>query len=229
MFGIRRFASRQDAGRQLCSHLPDFDPPSTVVVALPRGGVPVGAVMAERFGLPLDVLLIRKIGVPGQPELALGAVSNGNDMQVTVNEDLVAVLGLTADDIQGLAERELPELERRRELYLGRHPSVSLTGKTVIIVDDGVATGATMRSAIKIVRKRNPDRIILALPVAPRSTLRQLQQQADEVVCLQQPDPFISVGYYYSDFGQIDDAMVVDLLRRGDSERELDGTGTGNK
>ncbi|MEX3007220.1 phosphoribosyltransferase [Hoeflea sp. TYP-13] len=225
MFGVGHFRSREDAGHQLCDHMPDIDPLSTVVVALPRGGVPVGAVIAERFRLPLDVLLIRKIGVPGHRELALGAVSDGEKQEITVNEDVAAALRLDSDDIRELAERELPELERRRQLFMRGRPPIPLNGKTVVLADDGVATGATMRSAIRIVRQRQPEHIILALPVAPRSTLAMLRPDVDEVVCLLQPEPFISVGSYFSDFGQVDNLEVVDLLRRCNRNNDNGGKG----
>lgn len=226
MFDKGHFANRQDAGRQLCDRLPRLDPASSVVVALPRGGVPVGAVVAKCFGVALDVLLISKVGLPGRPELALGAVSNGDDIQVTTNTEIADHYGLSVDDVVRLAEREVPELKRRRELYSRGRPPVSLAGKTVIVVDDGVATGATMRAAIKIIRKREPRRILLALPVAPASTLKLLKKDVDQVVCLLQPEPYISVGYYYADFSQVDNGTVIELLR--DCNSGGDGADTQN-
>ncbi len=225
MFGMGHFSSREDAGRQLGDRLPEFDPKSTVVVALPRGGVPVGAAVAERFKLPLAVLLIRKIGVPWQPELAVGAVAYGDELEVTVNEDVAIALGLSRQDIKKMANAELPELKRRREMYLNGRPAISLTGRTAIIIDDGVATGATMRAAIRIVKQRHPERIILALPVASRSTLARLQSEVDEVVCLLVPEPFSSVGSYYSRFGQVDNLEVVELLNRCNRESDSEGVG----
>lgn len=208
------FEDREDAGRQLAQRLGAFDLRDAVIVALPRGGLPVAAPIAARFRLPIDVLLIRKVGVPGHRELAVGAVSDGQDMQITVNQDIAESLNLSQEDIVELAERELPELERRRHLYFGDLAPELLTGRTAIVVDDGVATGATARAALRLVRQRRPKQIILALPVAPASSLAGLGAEADAVVCLHQPEPFLSVGNHYRDFGQVDDQAVTDILHR---------------
>jgi putative phosphoribosyl transferase len=208
------FEDRQDAGQQLAQRLAAFDLGDAVVVALPRGGLPVAAPIAARFRLPIDVLLIRKVGVPGQRELAVGAVSDGQDMQITVNQDIADSLKLSHEDIVALARRELPELERRRNLYFGDLAPEPLAGRTAIVVDDGVATGATARAALRLVRQRRPKHIIVALPVAPASSLAELGAEADAVVCLHQPEPFLSVGSHYRDFGQVDDREVTDLLHR---------------
>ena len=208
------FKDRQDAGLQLADRLPALDPRDTVVAALPRGGVPVAAVIAERLGAPLDVLLIRKVGMPGHRELALGAVSHGEGVQVTVNDRIAADLGLTHNDVVAMAKHELPEIERRRKLYFGDRPPTSLQGRTVIVVDDGMATGATARQALRMLKGRNAARVIVAVPVAPPSTVAALSTHADEIVCLLQPDPFFAVGTHYEDFTQVDDDEVVAILRR---------------
>lgn len=209
-----RFRDRREAGEQLLKRMPEVDPAETVVIALPRGGVPVGAVVAEGLGVPLDVILVRKVGAPMQPELAVAAVTDGETMQVTVNEDIKAELGLSDKDIDELARKQLPEIERRRAAYYeGRQPT-PLTGKTVIVVDDGVATGATANSALRLIRKQKPARLILALPVAPADTLERLEQHADEVVCLATPYPFYAVGAHYADFDQVEDSEVIETLRR---------------
>lgn len=218
-----RFQNRRDAGRQLADRLPKIDPENAVVIALPRGGVPVGAVIAERLGIPLDVILVRKVGAPMQPELAVAAVTDGEEMQVTVNEDIKAELGLTDADVEELARKQLPEIERRREAYYGARKPTPLAGKTVIVVDDGVATGATANSALRLIRKQEPARLILALPVAPADTIRRLEQHADEVVCLSTPTPFFAVGAHYADFSQVEDAEVIDILRQSHA---TDGRGT---
>ncbi len=210
------FKDRKDAGRRLAERLPPFDPATTVIAALPRGGVPVGAVIAETLGLPLEVLLIRKVGMPGRRELALGAVSDGNGdgMQVTVNDKIAAELGLTHNEVIALAKHELPEIERRRKLYFGDRPPVPLHHRTVIVVDDGMATGATARQALRLLKGRDVARIILAVPVAPPSTVAALSGHADEVICLMQPEPFFAVGSHYEDFEQLDDDEVVEIVHR---------------
>jgi len=208
-----RFRDRAEAGRLLLERLQDTETENAVVIALPRGGLPVGAVVAEGLGVPLDVILVRKVGAPMQPELAVAAVTDGEDMQITVNEDIKAQLGLTDEEIEELARRQLPEIERRREAYYeGRKPT-PLAGKTVIVVDDGVATGATVNSALRLIRKQKPGRLILALPVAPADTLARLEQHADEVICLSTPIPFYAVGSHYADFSQVEDAEVIETLR----------------
>ena len=196
----------------LAERLPVADPDNTIVVALPRGGLPVATEIAARHGLPLDVALVRKVGVPRQPELALAAVSDGEEMTLVVNEDVASGLRMKRDEIEVLARRELPELARRRKLYCGDRPALPVEGRTVIVVDDGVATGATARLALRLIRSRGARRIVLALPVAPPDTLTELAREADEVVCLETPRHFISVGSYYSDFHQVSDGEAVRIL-----------------
>lgn len=209
-----RFRDRAEAGRLLLDRLRDMKTGNAVVIALPRGGLPVGAVVAEGLGVPLDVILVRKVGAPMQPELAVAAVTDGEEMQITVNEDIKAELGLSDREIEELARRQLPEIERRRETYYQGHKPTPLAGRTVIVVDDGVATGATVRSALRLIRKQRPSRLVLALPVAPPDALAMLEREADEVVCLLTPSPFYAVGAHYADFSQVEDAEVIETLRR---------------
>lgn len=206
------FANRRAAGRQLADRLQHLRPDHPLVLALPRGGVPVGFEIAKSLGAPLDLVLVRKIGVPWQPELALGAVVDGADPQVLINEDLAAELGVDQSFIASETTRQLGEIERRREIYFGNRPPASLVARTVIIVDDGIATGSTMRVALRAVKKAGAERVILAVPVAPKDTLLQLRPEADEIVCLEMPNPFIAVGAHYSEFSQLTDAEVIPLL-----------------
>ena len=223
-----RFRNRDEAGRLLLERMREMDLGDAVVIALPRGGVPVGAVVARGLGVPLDVILVRKVGAPMQPELAVAAVTDGADMQITVNEDIKAELGLSDEQIEELAKRQLPEIERRREAYYeGREPT-PLAGRTVIVVDDGVATGATANSALRLIRKQNPARLILALPVAPPDTLARLEQHADEVICLATPSPFYAVGSHFADFSQVSDDEVVELLRESHAARKPQRDGSTN-
>jgi putative phosphoribosyl transferase len=206
------FADREDAARRLVEKLPEIDAGNTVVLALPRGGVPMGGVIAKALDLPLDVALVRKIGAPGHRELAVGAVSNGEAMQVTVNHDVAAMLGLTDEDVARLGKNELPELKRRRKLYGGDRPPVPISGMAVIVVDDGIATGATMRAALRLIRKQGAKKIILAVPVAPVEVISEMEQEADIVVCLSTPSNFYAVGAYYANFNQIADDEVIATL-----------------
>jgi putative phosphoribosyl transferase len=212
MHEISKFENRTDAGNQLFESLPPTDPSSTVVVALPRGGVPVGAAIARRIGCPLEVTLVRKIGVPGQDELALGAVTINGGHHIALNEEIMIGLGLKSHDIEGLTATKLQELKELRRFYFGDRKPIPLRGKTVVVVDDGVATGATMEAALMSIQKEEPSKIILALPVAPSTTINKLRPMADHVVCLMQPGHFLSVGSYYDDFNQVDNDEVVALL-----------------
>ncbi|MEQ8399902.1 MAG: phosphoribosyltransferase family protein [Roseitalea porphyridii] len=204
------FRDRTHAGEKLADALPPVEDP--VVIALPRGGVPVAAPIADRLGAPLDVLLIRKVGAPHQPELAVAAVSDGETMQLAVNEEIAGALGLTEADLRELAKPQLAEIERRRALYFADHAPMPLAGRTVLLVDDGVATGATARAGLQLVRRQHPARLILALPVAPPATLEALGKLADETVCLASPERFHAVGAFYDDFDQVDDAEVMRIL-----------------
>jgi putative phosphoribosyl transferase len=187
-------------------------PENPVVLALPRGGVPVGFEIAQRLDAPLDVALVRKIGVPWQPELALGAVGDGAEPQVIINEALAADLAIDESYVADETARQLKEIERRRRIYLGARPPVPFAGRTVIIVDDGIATGSTVRAALRAVRMAGAGRIVLAVPVAPEDTIERLRAEVDEIVCLSSPSPFIAVGAHYKEFPQLADADVVALL-----------------
>ncbi|HET9947724.1 MAG TPA: phosphoribosyltransferase family protein [Longimicrobiales bacterium] len=212
-----RFRDRHEAGRRLAERvLPLVAPRNTVVLALPRGGVPVGYEVARRLGAPLDVLLVRKLGVPWQPELAFGAVATGG--VVVLNEDHVRALGIPADVVEDVIERERLELERRERLYRDDHEPLDVEGKTVVVVDDGIATGSTVRAALASLAERGVARRIVASPVAAAETVHGLEDEADEVVCLKTPISFTAVGAWYEDFTPVSDAEVKHLLGRAASE-----------
>lgn len=212
-----RFQDRTDAGRRLASALMRFRDSNPVVLALPRGGVVVGYEVARALDAPLDVLVVRKIGAPGQPELAAGAVAEGGE--VLMNERVDEMLGLSEDDIRALAARELPEIERRVQRFRGGQGPVDVAGKTVILVDDGLATGTTARAAVRALRRRNPAKIVLAVPVGAPESVRDFESLVDEVVCLSQPYDFFAVGQFYHNFEQTTDDEVVELLERARRER----------
>lgn len=214
------FADRSEAGRKLAQDLPEFERDSTLVVALPRGGLPVAQEVALALGLPLDIVLVRKVGAPGHPELAVGAISDGEDMRLTINRDVAGGLGLDEDQVAELAQKVLPELERRKTLYTGNRPSHPVKGKTVIVVDDGVATGATLRAALVVLRERGVARLVVALPVAPAEILDELRRLADEVICLETPSPFLAVGAHYGVFDQVSDQEVIRILKQMDARTE---------
>jgi putative phosphoribosyl transferase len=217
------FKDRTDAGRQLADRLALRRFTSPVVLALPRGGVPVGYEIAQRLGAPLDVVLVRKIGAPWQPELALGAISDGDKPELIINEMVQAELGLTSSYIRKESEKQLREFDRRRRLYLGGRAPLSLRNSAAVVVDDGIATGATMRAALRSVRHRKPASIVLAVPVAPGETIDSLRGEADEIVCLHTPAAFGGVGQFYADFAQVDDEIVAGLLRENAAAGQRDG------
>ena len=208
------FRDRADAGRQLLARLGDVDPDRTVVISLPRGGVPVAEVIADSLGTPLDIAIVRKVGLPGQKELAVGAISDGKDPKLVVNEDVARMAGLSRERIRELAEPEIAEAERRRQTYMGGRQPVPVEGKTVIVVDDGIATGSTMRAALGLIRAREPERIILAIPVAPEGAPARFSEQVDEMIFLETPRHFGAVGLYYADFDQVADEVVAEALAR---------------
>ena len=212
------FADRLEAGRELAACLatsfaatPQRGP--LVVLALPRGGVPVAAEVARTLGAPLDLLLVRKIGAPRQPELAVAAVVDGATPEIVFDERLCALFGVGRAYVQRRAAEELQEIERRRRIYLGGRAPLPLAGAMVIVVDDGIATGTTMRAALKALRRQHPARIVLAVPVAPSESLVELRGEADEIVCLMQPSPFRAVGLHYRDFHQLSDDEVMSALQ----------------
>jgi putative phosphoribosyl transferase len=207
----RRFRNRREAGRLLAGRLADrAGLPRLLVLALPRGGVPVGFEVAETLEAPLDVFVVRKIGVPGYEELAMGAVASGGTR--VVNEEVVAALGLTDDQFAAAAAAETAELERRERLYRGDRPSVDAHGRNVILVDDGLATGSTMRAAALAVRAQEPESLAVAVPVAAKETCNEFQADVDEIVCALTPEPFLAVGVWYDDFRPTSDDEVRELL-----------------
>jgi putative phosphoribosyl transferase len=209
-----RFVNRLDAGRQLAGQLTEYAGRRDVVVlALPRGGVPVAFEVALKLGAPLDVFLVRKLGVPGHPELAMGAIAAGGIK--VLNEDLIRDLGVPPAVVQQVALREQLELERRDRAYRGDRPPSTLRDRTVILVDDGLATGATMQAAVEALGPQGPAQIVVAAPVGARSTCDRLRQIADRVICVATPEPFDAVGVWYRDFEQISDEEVVRLLATG--------------
>jgi putative phosphoribosyl transferase len=208
-----RFKDRSDAGRLLATRLERYaNRTDLVVLALPRGGVPVAAEVARQLHAPLDVFLVRKLGVPGHTELAMGAIATGG-IQV-LNEDLIDELGITRRLVDEATVRERFELERRERLYRDQQPMLELTGRTVIVIDDGLATGSTMEAAVRALEPHRPARVVVAVPVGAPETCLHLQQLADEVVCVETPQPFSAVGLWYDRFDQVSDGEVVDLLRR---------------
>jgi putative phosphoribosyl transferase len=222
------FVDRSEAGRQLARALRHLRAEQPIILALPRGGVVVGFEVAKALDAILDLLLIRKIGAPDQPELAIAAVVDGASPQVVVNEDLAASIGV---DQRYMAEQKalkLKEIERLRERYLAWRPKLDISGASAIVVDDGIATGATMKAALAALRKVGPRHLILAVPVAPRDTVQALRTEVDELFCLETPEPFRAVGAHYVDFREVTDEEVVELLRRAwrltDAAR-LDGLG----
>lgn len=206
------FIDRIDAGRQLAKVLEHYKNQNPVVLALPRGGVPVAAEIATTLEAPLDLLLVRKIGVPFQPELAMGAVIDGARPVTVRNEEVIAHAGIDEKEFAAVRDQELAEIERRRKLYFGQRPHPELTGHTVIVVDDGIATGATTRVALQAMRLQKPSKLVLAIPVAPTDTLQKMRNEADEVVCLEDYENFGAIGFFYSDFRQVSDAEVIELL-----------------
>jgi predicted phosphoribosyltransferase len=208
-----RFRNRTDAGRQLAEKLAAYaNRPDVLVLALPRGGVPVAFELARAFGAPLDVFLVRKLGVPGYEELAMGAVATGGVR--VLNDEIVRGFGISEHEIDAVVARELRELSRRDRLYRGDRPPSDVAGRTVILVDDGLATGATMRAAVRALRQQQPGRIVAAVPTASPDTCQVLKAEADDVICAITPEPFFAVGHWYDDFTQTTDDEVRELLAR---------------
>lgn len=213
------FTDRRHAGRILASKLGYYaGRPDVIVLGLPRGGVPVGFEVARALGAPLDVLVVRKLGVPGHEELAMGAVASG--ALCILHVELLAPLGISHEDVVRIVRKERLEVGRRERAYRGERPPLDVTGCTVVLVDDGLATGSSMRAAIQSVRKQAPARIVLAVPVAAPETCRDLSAEVDEVVCAATPQPFYAVGLWYEDFSQTTDREVSELLAAATREQE---------
>ena len=208
------FIDRTDAGRQLAKALARYKAQRPVVLALPRGGVPVAAEVATVLDAPLDLILVRKIGVPFQPELAMGAVVDGVEPVIVRNEEVIQLCGVSETDFNAIRDEQLAEIERRRKLYLGDRPHPQIAGRTVIVVDDGIATGATTRAALRAIRIREPSKLVLAVPVAPTDTLKKLRGEADDIACLEDYEEFGAIGLFYSDFRQVSDTEVIAVLAR---------------
>jgi putative phosphoribosyl transferase len=213
-------ADRRSAGLALAQALLRDRPPGPVVVlALPRGGVPIGAEIARALDAPLDLLLVRKIGAPWQPELAVAALVDGSPPDIVVDTQLMAMTGVDRAYVEARAQIEQQEIERRRRAYLGGRAPLPLQGVTVIVVDDGIATGTTARAALKALRRRQPARLVLAVPVGPRDTLAALRKEVDDLVCLAEPEPFHAIGLHYDDFHQVSDAEVLTALAAANAAR----------
>ena len=214
----RPFPNRKQAGRALAERLKSYANRSNVVVlALPRGGLPVGAEVAAALRAPLDVFVVRKLGTPGQPELAMGAIASGGVR--VLNDEVVQGLNVTSDTIDRIAEVEQQELERRERLYRAGRPFPSIADQVVILVDDGLATGSTMRAAVKAIRELRPSKVVVAVPAGAAETCEEFRHEADEVVCVIAPEAFRAVGAWYEEFPQIGDDEVRDVLEK--SVREL--------
>ena len=206
------FRDRQEAGQLLASELVGLKLREPVVLALPRGGVPVAAEIAKVLGAPLDLIIVRKVGAPGNSELAVAAIVDGDPPDVVLNREIVEVYGLENADLAAMVNKERPELDRRRVAYRGNRRPVSIAGKTAILVDDGAATGTTMKVAIRALKHRSPREIVVALPIAPPDTVEELLQEADRIVCLSQPPHFRALSYYYRNFPQLTDEDVASAL-----------------
>lgn len=216
------FPNRSAAGEFLAARISYYAGRDDVVIlALPRGGVPVAFEVARRLRAPLDVFLVRKLGAPGQEELAVGAIASGGVL--VLNEDVVRHLDLTRDEIEAIAAAERRELERREGMYRGASPRPSLQGKTVIFVDDGLATGSSMMAAVRAIRRYEPQTIVVAVPVAASDTCEWLRGEVDEVICARTPEPFYAVGTWYDDFSQTTDDEVRELLARAAALRRAAG------
>lgn len=206
------FRDRLEAGERLAELLSDYRGERVAVIAIPRGGVEVGYVLASRFEAPMEVTVPRKIGAPMDPELAVGAIAE--DGTIYVEEEVLRLLGVSLDWVRSEGERELQEVRRRLEVYRGGRPLPRLSDYAVILVDDGVATGATMIATARFLRKLEPKKLIIAVPVAPPETLPKLEKEADEVRCVETPSPFFAIGQFYHDFTQLSDQQVIDYLSR---------------
>jgi len=231
------FRDRQEAGQKLAIELAKLGLQDPVVLALPRGGVPVAAEVAKALKAPLDLLIVCKVGAPGNPELAVAAIVDGDPPDVVLNREIVEAYGLGDEALRVLIAKEHPELERRRAAYRGGRAPLSINGKTVIIVDDGAATGTTMKVAIRALKRRSPRKVVVAIPVAPTETAAELAQEADLILCLRQPARFRALGYSYVSFPQLSDTEVLDAMGavakargdRGGNDRKRSATHAASK
>lgn len=220
------FRDRSEAGRKLAVALrPYAGLPGVIVLGAPRGGVPVAFEVAGALNAPLDVFVLRKLGVPWQEELAFGAIAQGGVR--VIDQSIVKTLGITPEQIEKVAAKELVELERRLRVYRGSRPPLDVRGRTVLLVDDGIATGSTMRAAIAALRKMEPARIVLAVPVAPASTCGLLRRQVDDLICLDSPELFFAISQFYLDFSPVSDEEVTALLGRAPSTASAAGKSDG--
>lgn len=218
------FANRQEAGRRLASALLQFKAQRPVVLALARGGVPVGFEIAQTLAAPLDVLLVRKIGAPGSPELAIGAIVDGEHLEKVIDPKMVAVLAVPQSYLDQEVAEQTAEIERRRKVYFQDRTPADVQGATAIVVDDGIATGATMRAALRATRRRHPAKLVLSVPVASPTAIEALRGEVDEVVCLEAAQEFFAIGEFYRDFHQVSDEEVIALLRRAASARAAEAS-----
>lgn len=214
------FEDRIDAGRQLAKALQHYHNQEVVVLALPRGGVPVAAEIASALQAPLDVLIVRKIGVPYRPELAMGAVMDCADMVTIRNDDIIRGYGISEEQFQDECTKAMAEIDRRHRQYLGKQAPIDIKGRAVILVDDGIATGATVRAGVLGLKQSGPRTIILAVPVGAKEAIDALRQDVDEVVCLEEPAALDAIGSHYSDFPQLTDHDVLKLLASARSSQE---------
>ncbi|MDP8968743.1 MAG: phosphoribosyltransferase [Actinomycetota bacterium] len=213
------FSDRRDAGRRLAAELGDYrDRDDVLVLGLPRGGVPVAYEVARALHAPLDVFVVRKLGAPGHEELAMGAIASGGAR--VLNETVVEAYGISKEDVERVADRESFELARREQAYRGQRPPPSIEGRTAILVDDGLATGATMRAAILALREHGAERVVAAVPVSSAETCAQFEDLVDEMVCARTPEPFVAVGLWYDDFSPTSDDEVRRLLKEAGGDED---------
>ncbi|MFA9443698.1 MAG: phosphoribosyltransferase [Hyphomicrobium sp.] len=212
------FRNRKQAGELLAEELARRAFPDPIVLGLPRGGVPVAAEVAAKLKAPLDIILVRKIGAPMQRELAVGAVVDGGAPEIVRNEELISLVGLTEDQFQQEAKRQLEIIEERRKLWVAGRARIPVMGKTAIIVDDGIATGATVKASLHALKRQGPQRIVIATPVASRESLEELRRETDDVICLETPEYLGAIGFFYAEFSQVSDAEVSRILESMSAE-----------